>query len=248
MSGALTGKRVAVTRAREQADEMAAKLRALGAEPVLWPLIAFAPPEDDAPLQTAIGQLRRFDWIVFSSANGVRAFCERLDRLPSKRPRVAAVGPQTAHALEALGWTVTAVPAEFLGTKIAEAIGDVRGQSILVIRPDIAPPDLAESLRTRGAIVHDVVAYRTLSAGDDTALDLNAVDAITLASASAASELARRLAGHTVPARICIACIGPSTAKAARAAGLPVTCVAATHTLDGLVAALAAHYTDEVPV
>ncbi len=248
MSGALTGKRVAVTRAREQSEELAAKLRALDAEPVLWPLIAFAPPADDAPLRAAIARIAQFDWIVFSSANGVRAFFERLDSPPAEHPRVAAVGPQTAHALEAQGWTVTAVPAEFVGAKIAGALGDVRGRTILVIRPDIAPPDLADSLRVRGARVHEVVAYRTTVALDDGPLDLDAVDAITLASGSAAAELARRLAGQTIPQRVCVACIGPSTAKAARAAGLPATCIAATHTLDGLVAVLAAYYTDEVPI
>jgi uroporphyrinogen-III synthase len=245
MAQPLTGKRVAITRAREQAEELAAKLRALGALPLNWPLIAFGPPADDRPLREAIARCSQYDWIVFTSANGVRAFGERLESRVLPMPRIAAVGRQTAEALRRFDLHASAVPDEFLGDRIAVVLGDVHGQRILLVRPENAPAELPASLRARGALVTEVSAYRTVPAAAARPLRLNEVDAITLASGSAATQLAARLEGQTVPEHVCIACIGPSTADVAQAAGLPVTLVAPVHTLDGLVAALARYFTQE---
>ena len=246
MTGPLQSKRIVVTRAREQAEELCAKLRTLGADPLVWPMIEIAPPEDDSGLKDAAAQLARFDWVVFSSANGVKALCDKLEPgLPSV-PRIAAVGERTAGSLRRYGLHADAVPAEFLASEITGALGDIAGLSILVVRPDIASPALAEALRARGAIVREVIAYRTRGAPVEEPLALDGVDAVTFASGSAATQFARRLQGQTLPAHLCIACIGPSTAQAARAAGLPVAVVAGEHTLDGLVSALVAYYTREV--
>ena len=245
MAQPLIGKRVAITRAREQAEELAAKLRALGAVPVNWPLIAFGPPADDRPLRGAIARCAQYDWIVFTSANGVRAFGERLESRVLRMPRIAAVGKQTAEALRHFALHASAVPGEFLGDRIAAVLGDVRGRRILLVRPENAPVELPASLRARGALVEEVSAYRTAPAAAGEPLRLNEVDAITLASGSAAKQLAVRLAGQVVPEHVCMACIGPSTADVAQAAGLPVTLVAPVHTLDGLVAALAQYFTQE---
>src|SRR5262245_56308386 len=99
----LAGKRIAITRAKEHAEELATKLRSAGAIPVYWPMIAFAPPANPEPLDEVLQNIARFDWMVFSSVNGVRAVADRLSVAAHPMPRIAAVGPQTAHALAASG-------------------------------------------------------------------------------------------------------------------------------------------------
>jgi uroporphyrinogen-III synthase len=209
-------------------------------------MIASAPPLDDRPLRQAIEQIGKYDWIVFSSANGVQAFGERLSGETMQLPRIAAVGARTAAALERYGLRAAVVPDEFMASQMAGVLGDVEGQEILLVRPDRAPQTAAELLRAKGASVHEVIAYRTVAAPYDDPLALEQVDAITFASASAAAQYAARTGGQGVPGRVCVACIGPSTAQAALAAGLPVTVVASEHTLNGLVAALVEHFTKEV--
>ena len=238
----LEGKCVLVTRAREQADELGAKLRALGATPIIYPLIAIAPPSDFMLLDRAVKNVMQYDWVVFSSANGVKYFWQRLDDCTMRLPRIAAVGQKTAQALRQNGLRVDAVPNEYLASHIAHALGDVRGQKILLVRPEVAPGELAKLLREHEAQVDEAVAYRSVPVRQPEPLSLDAVDAITLASASAATNLASHVPAHTIPTRVCIACIGPSTAKAARDATLRVDIVAPVHTLDGLVLALADYF------
>ncbi len=238
----LTGKRIAVTRAREQAAELSEKLRALGALPIEVPMIEIAPPADFAPLDDAIKHIMRYDWLVFSSANGVKYFWQRLEDCQLRLPRIAAVGPKTAEALRANGLRVDAMPAEYLASELASALGEMAGQRILLLQPDSAPSDLGEALRARGALVEAVVAYRTLPASNVQLFTPSDIDVITFASASAATNFARVLNGQTLPSHVCVACIGPSTAQAARDAGLRVDVVAPIHTLDGLVSSLVEHF------
>jgi uroporphyrinogen-III synthase len=263
----LEGVRVVVTRAAEQCAELSDKLRAQGALPVEWPLIALAPPLDSGPLDAAIRRLVHFDWIVFSSANGVKFFCARPGAAAWPGLLcVAAVGSQTAAALQSRGWPVDAMPQEFLAASLAETMGELDGMQVLVVHPAIASHELAEALVARGAWVTEVAAYRNVPALPAQRLDLALVDVVTLASASAAANFAARLggqhhlrpirgagrqdrmadrAGGQPPAGPCIATIGPSTSAAARRAGLPVHVEAPVHTLDGLVAALADYFTRE---
>ena len=242
----LEGLRVAVTRAAEQCAELSDKLRAQGALPVEWPLIALVPPLDSAPLDAAICRLVHFDWIVFSSANGVRFFCARPGAAAWPGLLcVAAVGTQTASALQRRGWPVDAVPEEFLAANLAATMGELDGMQVLVVHPDVASHDLAEALEARGALVTEVAAYRNVPVLPAEPLDLARVDVVTLASASAAANFAARLSGP-LPSRLRIATIGPATSAAARRAGLPVHVEAAVHTLDGLVAALAEEFTRKV--
>ncbi len=245
----LAGKAVVVTRGREQAGELARRLEALGATVYTVPTIRFEPPEDTSPLDRAAAELDRFDWVVFTSPNGVRFFWERLQALGFgaerlARPRVAAVGPGTAAELARRGRLPDAVPPEALTARIPAALGNVRGRRILLPRTDIAGPELAEALRATGAEVVEVVAYRTLpeTAGAEELLRLlegGRVDAITLTSASTARNLAA-LVGSARPLleRVKIVCIGPVTARAAAEAGLKVDVVAGEHTLEGLVQAV----------
>lgn len=245
----LAGKRIVITRSREQAPELARRLEALGAVVYSVPTIRFAPPEDTRPLDLAIAGLNRFDWVVFTSPNGVRFFWERLTALgfgPEKlsRPKVAAVGPGTAAELVRRGRPPDAMPPEALTLRVPEALGDLQGRRILLPRTDIAGPELAEALRSAGAEVVEVIAYRTLTdvAEKDRLAGLlrgQQVDAITLTSASTA----RGLAAMVGPTRdllegVKIVCIGPVTARTAAEAGLNVDVVAGEHTLDGLVRAV----------
>jgi uroporphyrinogen-III synthase len=239
---ALEGKRIVVTRAREPAAELSDKLRALGAMSIEWPMIAFAPPDDGAPLDEAIQHIRQYAWVVFSSANGVRFFCERLANSKALIQRIAAVGERTAEALRRNGLSVDVVPTEFTAAQLASALGEAVGQKILLLHPDIAPPDLAQSLRAHGAQVDEIVTYRTVPVQYEQPITLDDVDAVTFASASAAQNFVAQLRGRSVPESVCIACIGPSTAAAARKVGLRVSVVAGTHTLDGLVESLVAYF------
>ncbi|MBI5877438.1 MAG: uroporphyrinogen-III synthase [Chloroflexi bacterium] len=242
----LDGLRIAITRAAEQCAELSARLRAHGAEPLEWPLIAFA-PSDSAAADAEVGTPAQYHWVVFSSANGVRFFCDRpgMGTWPG-RVQVAAVGPQTAAALDRRGIRVDAMPAEYRAAQIAGAIGDVRNLRILIVRPADAPRDLPVSLTNAGADVAEAIVYRTVGVAPPQTLDSLRPDAITLASGSAAASLAALLAGKPLPESTLIASIGPATTAGARRAGLPVHVEAAEHTLDGLVAALVKHYERKV--
>ncbi|HEX9012025.1 MAG TPA: uroporphyrinogen-III synthase, partial [Anaerolineaceae bacterium] len=135
MSG-IAGKRILITRPREQADGLAAELEQLGAVPVLLPAIEIAPMEDPAALDAAIETLGEFRWVIFTSANGVTAFWSRLGALGKDENalaglRVAAIGPATARALEERGVRPDFVPTEHIAEAILPGLGEVRGQRIL---------------------------------------------------------------------------------------------------------------------
>ncbi len=249
----LAGKRVVVTRARDQARELAERLRAEGAEPVLLPTIELVPPADGyAALDAALRALDTFDWIIFTSVNGVAHTCARLEALGRhpralNRLRVAAIGPATARALRERGVRVDVVPPTYVAEAILEVLPLEPGAGILLPRADIARPALREGLRAAGARVVEVAAYRTVPARPDPGAlaRLEAgVDAITFTSGSTVrhfvtllgAERARRLARGAV-----VAAIGPITARVAREMGLPPDVVAREHTVPGLIAALCAH-------
>ncbi|MGN6755667.1 MAG: uroporphyrinogen-III synthase [Thermomicrobiales bacterium] len=252
----LAGRRIVVTRASDGAGELAGQLERLGAEPVLCPTIAVAPPETYAPLDAALRRAGEFAWIVVTSANGVAALLARLaalgcDGATLAGVRLAAVGPATAAALGEAGLAAF-VPATHTAAAIAAGLGDLAGQQVLLPLADIAPDTLADELRARGAIVERVTAYRTIPdtgpMGEAVArlLCANAIDALTFTSGSTVRALLDRLAWAELDVADLIAqgqwpatvCIGPTTAQVARECGLPVAAVAAEHTLDGLIAAL----------
>ena len=247
----LFGQRVLVTRVREQASVLSAKLRALGAEAVELPTIRIGPPDDRAPLDAAIARLPDHDWIVFTSANGVRHFWERLnaaglDTRALHGVRLAAIGPATAAALEGRGLRADSVPGEYVAEAVATELGDVRGLRVLLPRADIARPTLANLLRAGGAEVVEVSAYCT--SRPDVDLDelrdlLASITLATFTSSSTVTNLAAmardaRLDLGVALAHAKVACIGPITASTARRLGLPVHVVAKDYTIDGLVEAL----------
>lgn len=265
----LAGKRILVTRPRAQAADLCDKLTALGAEPIVFPTIDIAPLEDHTALDRAITDLCSYQWVVFTSVNGVAAVWDRLaamgkDGRAFDGIQVAAIGPATARALGKRGIHAHFIPDEYIAEAIVDGLGEVRGQRILLPRADIAREALAVALERRGAIVHENAAYRTLPAAPDpqglTELR-RGVDAITFTSSSTVRNFVlllsgsaqyidaanyRRMGHHGIPMpslnRAIIACIGPITAQTAREVGLPVNVMAAEYTMDGLVAALVEYF------
>jgi len=252
----LFGKRVLVTRSREQASALSQRLRELGAEPLEHPAIEIAPPKDIAPLDEAIARLATYDWLIFTSANGVRAFVERMsengmDIQALGRLKIAAVGPATAQSLAAYGLRVDYLPDVYTTKEIAAGIGDVAGQRILLPRAERAPKQLAQALRGKGAVVDEVAAYRTLAVGAPDELKAlladGQIDIVTFTSSSTVRNLAASLRGRAlseVMSRCLVACIGPVTARTAARLDIRVDVVAKEHTIPGLVEAIVAAVTE----
>jgi uroporphyrinogen III methyltransferase/synthase len=253
----LFGQRVLVTRTRDQASVLSARLRMLGAEAIELPTIHIAPPKDWSPLDAAIAELSSYDWIVFTSINGVGHLWERLTRagLDARAfhgVRLAAIGPATAAELQAHGLRADFLPGEYVAEAVAAGLGEVRDRRILLPRADIARPALANLLREGGAEVIEVSAYRTLK--PETDLDslrdlLARVTVATFTSSSTVRNLAAMAndVGLDPPqalAQATVACIGPITAGTARDIGLPVHVVAEEYTIDGLLEALLRYVRD----
>jgi uroporphyrinogen-III synthase len=309
MQSALQGKRIVLTRAAHQLDDLEELLRGRGAVPLPYPCIAIAPPEDPAALDAALADLLAgaFDWLVLTSQNAVLVLADRLKpeppvppnfggpggrlpveppvppnfggpggRLPVEPPvppnfggpggqgagwnegrfAVAAIGAATAEAAgRLLGLSVQLVPDEFVAEALAEALAGRLsvGGRVLICQADIGRPVLAEALRARGIAVTSVVAYRTVIGRGG--VDLPAlladrqVDAITFTSPSTVRNLFARLAAEGGDpdhlADVCVACLGPVTADAARRHGLSVHVLPEQHTIPALVEALEAYFAGE---
>lgn len=247
MSGSLAGKRIVITRPPHRAQAFAAQLHDLGAEPVLMPTIDIQPPSDPAPLDQALMQLEDFDWVVITSTNVVTHLWRRFEALgivPDALdwPAVAAIGPVSSQALQANGITPALLPEHYVAEALFAALDDrvdLNGLHILVPQGNLARPVLVDRLREEGARVVAVVAYENASPTIDPSLLDVPVDAVTFTSAStvenfvAAVDDPLALIGGAL-----VACIGPVTADAARALGLPVHVVADPHTVEGLIAGL----------
>jgi uroporphyrinogen-III synthase len=244
----LKDKRILITRPRAQAADLCDKLAALGAIPIVFPTIEIAPLEDTSLLDEAIRKLDQYQWIIFTSVNGVKAFWDRLavvgaDLVPALK--YAAIGPATALALRAHGITVTLIPDEYVAESILANIGDVRDQRILLPRAEIARETLAIELQQRGAHVDEIAAYRTMPAAPDpfglTELQ-RGVDVITFTSSSTVRNFIQLVGRDSISPSTLIACIGPITANTARELGLRADIMANEYTMNGLVAALVAHF------
>lgn len=255
-AGPLAGKRVVVTRAIEQARDLTTRLERMGATVLLFPAVSFSEPDDTFELDQAIRSLNDFDWILFTSANAARFFargCRRVGVQPNEGGsyRCAAVGPATASAVAAEGFSVHHVAQEYAGAALArELSASLAGKSVILPRSERARPDLPEALRDAGAEVTEVVAYHTGAAGAiDPAVmqavrDLS-VDAISFFSPSAIQNI-RALLGDELLARLgeraAFAAVGAVTAAALRAAGLPVAIVAPLATAESMAGAIAEYF------
>ncbi len=248
--GPLSGKRVVVTRAREQASDFADRLRVRGAEPVEFPLIQTVPPPDKfAAVDAALARAGEYAWICFASAPAAHWFLQRLferglDGRALAGVKLAAVGPATAAALRESGMVADFVSAALTGEGLAaELPGPVDGAHLLVPRALEGEDALLETLKARGAIVDAVPAYQTIMDGrgaEDVRERLTAgtIDAVTFTSSSTVRNFVAAL-GMPLPPAVLIACIGPSTAKTAEdMLGRAPDVVASEHTVAGLLAAL----------
>jgi uroporphyrinogen III methyltransferase / synthase len=241
----LFGRRIAVTRARGQAEAMTARLRALGADVVEMPAIEIRPPADAAPLDRAIANLAGYDWLLFTSANGVRAFVERLDAsatdLRALRAKICAIGPATRAAIEALHLKVDLMGKEYVAEGLLAAFAghDLSGKRVLLPRAAVARDTVPVELGRRGAQVDVVEAYRTVA--PESFPDVAAVrpDWMTFTSSSTVQNTVA-LAGLEALRAVKVASIGPITSATARKLGLEVTLEATVFTTDGLVDALLA--------
>jgi len=250
----LFGLRVVVTRGREQAQELAAPLLERGAEVIEVPTIRIAPPKDRQALVEAIAGLGAYDWVIFTSANGVNSFFgyfflafEDLRDLGGMR--IAAVGPATAARLKELHLKVELMPKEYTAKHIAKALADyetVENLRILLLRAEVATPELPKLLEDLGGIVDDVACYRTEPETEDRTgavarLKETGADWITFTSGSTVENFHARFdlpeLGRQFP-EMKFASIGPETSKALVALGLKPTFEAQPHTLDGLVEGL----------
>lgn len=244
----LAGRRVLVTRARAQADALAEALEALGAEVVRFPTIRIAPPADPEPLRRAARTAAAFDWIVFTSVNGVQRFWAALEETGQDAGalsgvRLCAVGPATAAELARCGAAPDLVPAEAVTDAVAEALLQAErmaGLRILLPRAEIARAVLPDALRAAGAEVVEVVAYRTDLDGEGAEevrrmVDAGRVDVVAFTAGSTVRAFVE-LVGS--PGRAKVASIGPVTSRAARELGLGVDVEAREHTIPGLVAAM----------
>lgn len=241
----LFGQRIIVTRAEEQAGESAEQLRRLGADVVSAPTIEIGEPRSWAPIDAAIAKLETYDWLIFTSRNGVERFLARLDAsdrdLRAIKGRIAAIGPATAEALANARLKADCLPKEFVAESLLEALdSDLRGQKMLIARAEVAREVLPEELRKRGAHVDVAPVYRT-AAPDASALRRAIADKkpdwITFTSSSTVRHFVE-MAGAEALRNVGIASIGPVTSATIREYGVEPSIEADPHTMDGLIAAI----------
>ena len=253
----LFGRRIVVTRSRDQASDLVKTLSDLGAECLEFPTIRTVPPDDVAPLDRAIADLPAFDWIVFTSVNGVRCFFERLfasgkDVRAISHLRTAAIGPATAERLRSFGLNSDIIPDHYRAEAIISAFRkeNINSKNILLPRAQEARQILPEELMAMGANVREVAAYKTESPSGDfhilvERLAAKSVDLITFTSSSTVKNFRAMLPtsqSDELTGAVPAACIGPVTAETARKLGFDVRIVADTYTIPELCEAVLTYF------
>jgi len=254
----LFGKRILVTRARHQASALSQLLSERGAKPIDLPVISIQPLPDTGELDGAISNLDQYQWLVFTSVNGVDAFFQRLydlnlDSRALGRLKVGAIGPATAKALRKRGVIPDYIPEVYSSEGLIAGLSrwDIVGKCLLLPRADIADKKLTNGLTELGAEVHEIVAYRTVPQPEAMAqakrvLLSGQIDVITFTSSSAVSNLVAAFQGNPEINNTKVACIGRKTAETAAKAGLKIDIVASEHTVHGLVVAIEDYFEKEM--
>ena len=246
----LAGKRILVTRPKGQASQLADRLEALGAIPVALPAIEILPPEDYSQFDQELQNLDQYDWVIFTSVNGVRAVAARMDAIGIPREQLSArklavIGPATADLAKTEFRAADLMPKEYISESISAEIGEIEGQSFLLLRADIARKDLAKDLVRFGGKVTEVAVYRIVrDPSSQLAEDEPKPDYITLTSSSSVHATLAKLreSGREVWMRdVPLACIGPITAQTVIDLGFQVSVAATEYTIPGLVDALVDH-------
>lgn len=254
----LSGLRVLVGRARAQASALSSGLKTLGAEVVEIPFIEVRRPSSYQPLDAALKDLLHYDWLVFTSVNGVEAVAERMKKCGLTKKnlrhlRVAAIGPATQQAIERLGVRVHVVPEQYVAESVVDSLRErVKGKRVLLARAKVARDVIPRELRKLGAQVEVVEAYQTgIPLASRTRLrsvlkdSRRRPDVITFTSSSTVKNFLALL-GPLVRRRgypldgVRLASIGPVTSNTLRASGLPVDIEASEYTIPGLIAAIVA--------
>jgi uroporphyrinogen III methyltransferase/synthase len=254
----LFGRRIVVTRSRDQAAELVDRLELLGAETISMPTIRILPPDDLTLMDAACDTAERFDWIVFTSANGVEHFMARFlsrrDIRDLKGVSLCTIGPATTAAVEKFGLRVALTPGEYRGEAVVaafSAVENIRGKRFLLPRAQIARELLGDELRKAGAEVVELTAYRTLAAADTGGPDVyrmlldRRIDAVTFTSASTVRNFVNMLGSEQAVDLLrttTVATIGPVTAEAAQQLGITTTVMPDRYTVPALVEALVDHF------
>lgn len=243
----LLGRTVLITRTEQGNETERQKLESLGAKVVELPTIEIQPPSSWSSIDRAMNEIDEFDWIIFTSANGVRMFFERLGQVSGKsqlNAKFACVGPSTKAELEGHGISASFVPEEFLTEKLGEQLSrnfSLKGKKILLARAEVASSGIRRTLENAGAVVIEAPVYRTLPKKND--LDegfLSGVTDITLTSPSTVEGLLASISPEEINSmKIRVHCIGPVTAKRAIELGLKLDSTANVHTVEGLTMNLA---------
>lgn len=247
----LFGRRILVLRAAEQATDTMAKIRELGAEPVPFPVIELEEPPDPEPLARALTELDRYDWVLFTSKNGVERFFSALSRSGRDSRalgpvRIGVIGPATRDALSSHGVRADAMATEFVGEGLAKEVLSRGATRVLLARALVARDALPKLLRDAGVSVDVVPVYRTKPASEGRGAELrrliteHEVDSVLFTSSSTLDNALALLGegGASLLDRLTVACIGPVTARTARERGVRVDVVPTEYTIDGLLEAL----------
>jgi uroporphyrinogen III methyltransferase/synthase len=242
---------VVITRPEAQAEEFAALLQLQGARAIHFPTIRVVPPESYDDLDRAVGELSRYQWIIFTSANGVTFFLNRLRELGKdirdlKGLRICTIGPATAAKIEALGIRVDLVPDAFISEGVVSAFSeiDIKGNRILLPRAETARDVIPDGLAKLGAAVDVVTVYRTVNSGKnrsdiESLINGGLVDVITFTSPSTVTNFMEIMGrDFAISPQVKIACIGPVTAAAVKKAGLNIDILQERYTVPGLVESL----------
>lgn len=248
----LSGKRVMITRPRHQAQELAELIEDLGGEPLEFPTIDIAPPSSFSPIDSAIGRVEEYSWLVFTSVNGVSAFFDRMKHLRKdirsmKGIHICAIGPKTKEKLEELGLIADYVPINYTLAALSDGLREVvnAGEKILVPRAESAP-DVFGKLRDLGFDVCEVPAYKVVRKNGNVQLAktlfyerkihilffFSSSTVTNFVDMMGISDLGQLLEG------VMVGCIGPVTADTARNVGIPVHVVAKEYTAEGMIASL----------
>ena len=250
----LFGQRIVVTRTRDQASQLSRQLLERGAEVLEIPTIRIAPTDERQNLADAMLELNSYDWMIFTSPNGVTSFFDHFfkafeDMRDIGGVRIAAVGPATAAKLKELHLKVDLMPEEYVAGKIADAFKgyeSIENLKLLLLRAEVATPELPKKLEEMGAIVDDIPCYKTVPETEDlngaaARLAEAGADWITFTSSSTVENFHARFNLPELLAKFPktkLASIGPETTKALTTLGLKPGAEAKPHTINGLVAAL----------
>ena len=252
-SDVLRGKRILVTRARSQASSLVQGIESLGGEVIEFPTIEIRPPETYGPLDHAINKIGSYDWVIFTSVNGVEQFLNRFEKLGKNVAdlagvEVGAIGPETAKSLTAARIQASLVPKQYQAEGILEMLTPetLRGKRVLIPLAAQARDILPETLRQWGAEVDIAEAYQTVLPQADVStlcrlFRQDGIDMITFTSSSTVSNFAALLRDQDLPrllSGIVIACIGPITKRTVEDLGMRPEVVAEEFTIPGLVRAI----------